>query len=79
MDPNSVETSLTMMINSLQEKLEQERKIFLKQSELIKKLNDNLDMAMIRYEIAESVIEEQKKLIDTLRGIITNGYLQNMQ
>lgn len=78
MNVNSNETSLMMMVNSLQKTLEQQKKIFLKQNEVISKMNDNLESAIIRYEIAESIIKKQEELINTLKGIITNGYLQDM-
>jgi hypothetical protein len=79
MNVNSNETSLMMMVNSLQKTLEQQKKIFLKQNEVIGKMNENLESAIIRYEIAESIIKKQEELIDTLKRIITNGYMQDMQ
>lgn len=42
MNPNSDETLLVMMINSLQEKLNDQKKIALKQSEIIRKQNSEI-------------------------------------
>jgi len=60
MNPNSNETVLTMMVDSLQKSVEEQKKIFLKQSDVIKKLNDNLEMAVIRYEVA---VRDRKSVV----------------
>jgi hypothetical protein len=43
MNPNSNETLLTMMVNSLQDKLNEQKKIAAKQSEIIKKQNSEIE------------------------------------
>jgi hypothetical protein len=43
MNPNSNETLLTMMVNSLQDKLNEQKKITAKQSEIIKKQNSEIE------------------------------------
>ena len=43
MNPNSNETLLTMMVNSLQDKLNEQKRIAAKQSEIIKKQNSEIE------------------------------------
>jgi hypothetical protein len=44
MNPNSNETLLTMMVDSLQDKLNEQKKITSKQSEIIKKQNSEIEL-----------------------------------
>jgi hypothetical protein len=43
MNPNSNEALLTMMVNSLQDKLNEQKRIAAKQSEIIKKQNSEIE------------------------------------
>jgi hypothetical protein len=57
MNPNSNETLLTMMVNSLQDKLNEQKKITAKQSEIIKKQNSEIEL--LRKTISLSQLVEK--------------------
>jgi hypothetical protein len=57
MNPNSNETLLTMMVNSLQDKLNEQKKIAAKQSEIIKKQNSEIEL--LRKAISLSQLVEK--------------------
>jgi hypothetical protein len=57
MNPNSNETLLTMMVDSLQDKLNEQKKITSKQSEIIKKQNSEIEL--LRKTISLSQLVEK--------------------
>lgn len=68
MNPNSNETTLLMMVDSLEKKLQEQKVIYSKQAALVLTLSTKL-------EIYNRIIEDQKEAIDYLKKEVRYGYM----
>jgi uncharacterized coiled-coil DUF342 family protein len=75
MNPNSNETALTMMINSLENKIEKQNQLIQKQRELIAKLSNIADAAREYKESTDEFIASLRLLNEVYREKIENGNL----
>lgn len=75
MDPNSNETSLTMMIINLEERIKQQEKIIENQRSMINKLSEIADAARVYKQSSEEFIASLRLLNQVYREKIENGNL----
>ena len=75
MDPNSNETTLTMMIISLEERIQQQEKIIENQKSMINKLSEIADAARVYKQSSEEFISSLRLLNQVYRERIENGNL----
>jgi hypothetical protein len=75
MNPNSNETTLTMMIISLEERIQKQAELIKKQKELIRKLSDIADAARVYKESTDEFIASLRLLNEVYREKIENGNL----
>jgi len=75
MNPNSNETTLTMMIISLEKRIQKQAELIKKQKELIGKLSDIADAARVYKESTDEFIASLRLLNEVYREKIENGNL----
>ena len=75
MNVNSDQIVLLMMVDSIQKKLEEQKKITAKHAAVSLKLSTDLMLANKKLDTSNEIIDIQKRLIDSLKEQIKNSNL----